>query len=116
MVIGGWANVCVDMLPEVCMTVVVVMIILEGVVSASYPAYVRAETSSGIDVSIVARVGVFIGDLVDALVRTVNGVTVDGAVPGIDITADVDANLWANTMAGLEFVTFSASLADMLLF
>ena len=49
-------------------------------------------------------------NLIDALVRTV-----DGVVTGIDVAAGV-ANMWANMMAGSEFVTFSASLADILLF
>ena len=102
-VIGGLTDgiTCfrVDTLPEVCTTLVFVLAIVSGnIVPEGYNIDVRVTTVFATDVSIFA--------LVDILI--------DGVVPDVDISADVDANAWETVMA--VFIALSSSLEELLLF
>ena len=56
--------------------------------AVSYDKEVRAGTVFDADVSIIVRVGVVVNVLIDAL-----GLNVNGIVPDIGVTADLDAGV-----------------------
>ena len=97
----GMADIIVDILSGVWSTVAIaVAIILEGLASLSCGIKVRTGTVCDTGVSIFVWVGVILDVLVDALARTVNGV-----VPDVGVSADVDAIMWVTMVAAFGIVT-----------
>ena len=96
---GGMSGIHVDTLAEVCVTVVAVVVItLGGIAPASLTIDSRDGAVFDTDVFIVVRADVMVKGTIDAFSRRVNG-----AVPDIGISADVNTNMWATVMADLKF-------------
>ena len=89
----------VDTLAELCMTALVVKVLsLEDTLD------VRPGKSVNAGVSIAIGIDLTVGILTGALVRILNTL-----VSSIDVSADVDANMWVTMMTALEFITLPTS-------
>ena len=112
--IGGIIGIDPDMLTELDIVMVAAAVIaLEVVVTVSCVGDARAVTAIGRNVTIIARVDVLVGLLID--LRTD---PIIGFVPGVgvDVLAAVDANLVAAAMTALKCIGTRVSLEDSLRF